>query len=125
MKLTPKQKKFCEYYAALGNATEAARKAGYSEKTARSIGAENLTKPDLQAYIRDLAKAAEENRIAHANEVLAFFTDVMRDAKMQAKDRLRAAEALARRFGLDRAAQENDEDVLDSFIDALKRSVGQ
>ena len=32
MKLTPKQEKFCELYASLGNATEAAKQAGYSEK---------------------------------------------------------------------------------------------
>lgn len=44
MKLTPKQKKFAEYYIQSGNATEAAKKAGYSTKTARQIGTENLAK---------------------------------------------------------------------------------
>ncbi len=43
MKLTEKQKRFADYYIELGNATEAARKAGYSSKTAKSIGQENLT----------------------------------------------------------------------------------
>lgn len=42
MKLTPKQKKFAEYYIKCGNASEAARKVGYSPKTADSIGRENL-----------------------------------------------------------------------------------
>ena len=40
--LSLKQQKFCEYYVQSGNATEAAKKAGYSEKTAYSIGTENL-----------------------------------------------------------------------------------
>ena len=43
MKLTEKQKKFADFYIKLGNATQAAIKAGYSEKTARFTGAENLT----------------------------------------------------------------------------------
>ena len=51
MKLTPKQKKFAEYYIKCGNATEAAKKAGYSEKTAYAIGQENLKKPVISEYI--------------------------------------------------------------------------
>ena len=51
MKLNARQKAFCEYYVASGNATNAAIKAGYSERTARSIGQENLTKPALNNYI--------------------------------------------------------------------------
>ena len=51
MKLNARQKAFCEYYVASGNATEAAIKAGYSERTARVIGQENLTKPALNNYI--------------------------------------------------------------------------
>ena len=50
MKLTPKQQAFCDYYIASGNATEAAIKAGYSEKTARVVGCENLTKPNIREY---------------------------------------------------------------------------
>lgn len=43
MKLTPKQRAFADYYITTGNATEAAEKAGYSKKTARVVGYENLT----------------------------------------------------------------------------------
>ena len=43
--MTPKQEKFCEYYIQEQNATTAAIKAGYSKKTAKAIGAENLSKP--------------------------------------------------------------------------------
>ncbi|MBQ8693559.1 MAG: terminase small subunit, partial [Synergistaceae bacterium] len=51
MALTAKQRAFVEFYT--GNATEAAIKAGYSKDTARSIGQENLTKPDIIAAIKE------------------------------------------------------------------------
>lgn len=55
--LTDKQHRFCEEYLANGyNATQAAISAGYSEDTARSIGAENLTKPDIKDYIETRKK---------------------------------------------------------------------
>ncbi len=110
MKLTPKQEKFCEFYVALGNATEAAKKAGHSEKTAKSVGSENLTKPDLRNRIGELTVQEQEKRIAKAEEVLAFFTAAMRDGNVQMKDRLRAAENLAKRMGLDREDRSFDSD---------------
>lgn len=51
-KLTPKQKRFVSEYLVDLNATAAAIRAGYSEKTARAIGAENLTKPNIAAEIK-------------------------------------------------------------------------
>ena len=49
--MTKKQKRFVEEYLIDLNATQAAIRAGYSPDTAKSIGSENLTKPDLQARI--------------------------------------------------------------------------
>ena len=46
---TAKQQRFIDEYPKDLNATEAAKRAGYSAKTARSIGQENLTKPDIAA----------------------------------------------------------------------------
>lgn len=57
MALTERQARFVQEYLKDGNATRAAIAAGYSEKTARSTGAENLTKPDIAAAI---AKAQVE-----------------------------------------------------------------
>ena len=104
MNLTPKQKAFADYYIECGNSTEAARKAGYSEKTSRSIGAENLTKPDISAYIAARMQAQNEARVASADEVLQFFSSVMRgevkdqfglDAALS--DRLNAGKELMKR----------------------------
>lgn len=103
-KLTPKQKAFADYYIETGNATEAAIKAGYSKGSARQIGTENLTKPSISQYISERTKATEEKRIASGDEVMQFFTSVMRgevkDAfglDMSAQDRLTAAKELAKR----------------------------
>ncbi|MCY7693597.1 terminase small subunit [Bacillus altitudinis] len=83
MKLTEKQKRFADYYIELGNATEAARKAGYSSKTAKSIGQENLTKPDIKSYIKERLNEKDAERIASQDEILEFLTAVMRGEKTE------------------------------------------
>lgn len=81
-KLSPKQKLFAQNYAKSKNATQAAIDAGYSKKTAKSIGSENLTKPDIQEYLNELYSEAIGNApqgtIATIEEILAFHTSVMR-----------------------------------------------
>lgn len=117
-KLTEKQKRFCDYYIETGNATEAAIRAGYSEKTAKVIGAENLTKPYLKSYIDEKLKEFESNRIADAKEVMEYLTKIVRnEAKEEVvvisengvervkkdvsiKDRNKAAELLGKRYRL-------------------------
>ena len=105
MNLTPKQKAFADYYIECGNSTEAARKAGYSEKTCYAIGAENLKKPHISAYIAERMQAQNEARVASADEVLQFFSSVMRgevkdqfglDAALS--DRLNAGKELMKRY---------------------------
>ncbi len=54
--LTPKQQRFVEEYLIDLNATQAAIRAGYSEKTANEIGAENLAKPSIAKAIQDALK---------------------------------------------------------------------
>lgn len=123
MKLTPKQKAFAEYYIETGNATESAIKAGYSKKTARVIGQENLLKPALKSYIDEKMKELEDKRIAKAEEVLEYLTRVLRgeeteqvvvtenigdfmseakviDKELSAKDKIKAAELLGKRYRL-------------------------
>ena len=103
-KLTEKQKRFIDYYIETANATESAKRAGYSEKTAKNIGAENLTK--LNFFIQKKLEEKEEDRIASQDEVLQYLTKVMRgelkdqfglDASLQ--DRTKCAELLGKRYG--------------------------
>ena len=120
--LTAKQKKFCEEYLISGNATDAAIKAGYSKKTAFTIGCENLKKPYIKNYIDEKLKEIESRKIADAAEVMRYLTSVMRNETKEEvpvvvnqgdysevqmvkkdtsiKDRNKAAEMLAKRFGI-------------------------
>lgn len=132
-KMTEKQKAFCDYYIETGNATEAAIKAGYSKKTAKVIGSENLTKPYLKQYIDERLAKIEDERIAKGEEVLQYLTKVMRgeekdqfglDASLQ--DRTKAAELLGKRYRLFVDKVESDSNVnvnstakLDSILDQL------
>ena len=122
-KLTAKQQMFCDEYLIDLNATQAAIRAGYSEKTARAIGAENLTKPDIKEYIENRMAEKEAALIADQDEVMKYITSVMRgeskaevvvvegcgDGYSEArtmtkapdeKERLKAAEMLGKRYGL-------------------------
>lgn len=96
--MTPKQKAFCEFYIASLNATEAAIKAGYSKKTARKIGHENLTKLDIQRHINERLTSAQNQRVASAQEVLEYLTSVVRSSKEATKDRIKAATLLGERY---------------------------
>lgn len=129
MKLTEKQRRFVDYYVETGNKTEAAKKAGYSEKTAASIGDENLRKPAIKAAIDARLKELEDKRIAKADEVLQFLTSTLRgevkeervvvegtgegrsDARIikvqvSARDRLEAAKSLLKRYPMQLDAKE-------------------
>lgn len=98
--MNQKQKAFCDYYIATLNATESAVKAGYSKKTARSIGAENLTKPDIKNYIAEKLQKADKSRIATAEEVLEYLTAVVRNERVKTCDRTKAAELLGKRYAI-------------------------
>lgn len=95
--LTPKQKAFVEGYA--GNATEAAIKAGYSPKTARSQGQRLLTNVDIARAIKDREAARIGPLIASREERQAFWTRIMQDAGEETRDRLRASELLGKSNG--------------------------
>lgn len=103
-KLTEKQRRFIDYYIEYADAKKSAIEAGYSKKTAKQIGNENLTK--LDRYIKEKLKEKESQRIASQDEVLQYLTKVMRgeekdqfglDASLQ--DRTKCAELLGKRWG--------------------------
>jgi phage terminase small subunit len=118
VKLTEKQKRFADYYIETGNATESAVRAGYSEKTAKEMGYENLTKPHIRLYVNQRIAEKDNNRIAKQEEVLEFLTNVLRgeetekipmfakdhfeliDNTPSIRDRTKAAELLGKRYTL-------------------------
>lgn len=133
-KMTAKQKRFCDEYLVDLNATQAAIRSGYSQKTATAIGLENLTKPAIKEYIKKRMDEKESELIADQDEVLRYFTSVMRGQtlseivvventgdfsskarRMQKapdeKERLDAAKQLGKRYGLFTERIETDVDM--------------
>lgn len=105
MALTPKQQAFADYYIECGNATEAAKRAGYSENNVGENAAKTLKNPNVSAYISERMEEQERKRVADANEVIEFYTAVMRgevkdqfglDASLS--DRLKAGDSLMKRY---------------------------
>ena len=123
--LTQKQKKFADYLIKLGRdrATEAAKLAGYSEKSARQSGYANMQKASVKAYIKERLKTAAEPReraeaerklVADGDEVLRFLSATMRGEvkdqfglDAQLKDRLAAAKELQRILDVAKPAEQN------------------
>lgn len=121
--MTNKQRKFAEEYVIDCNITQAAIRAGYSEKTAYSIGSENLKKPEVKSYINELLEKIKSEKTADAQEVMEYLTSVLRgeshsticvtegtgegctkarllEKPPDERERLKAAELLGKRFGL-------------------------
>ena len=98
-RMNDRQRRFAEAFAACGNAAQAAREAGYSEKTARSQGQRLLTSVDILKYVRELQDQAAAGRIASMLQVRAFWSDVLNDPAEKTADRLRAGELLAKAAG--------------------------
>ncbi|WP_105107667.1 terminase small subunit [Streptococcus suis] len=118
-KLTLKQQRFADEYIICGNATEAAIKAGYAKRSAQQVGSENLSKPVIKAYIDERLDELKSEKVADQQEVLEYLTSVMRgqtqeqtlcsigelgqqviDIDVGAKDRIKAAELIGKRYGI-------------------------
>ena len=118
-KLTIKQQRFADEYIISGNATEAAKKAGYSEKTARFIGNENLTKPNIKSYIDERLEQIKSEKVADQQEILEYLTSVVRgeqteqtligegmgeqnitEIELSGTQRIKAAELLGKRYAM-------------------------
>jgi len=97
MSLTQKQQAFIECYS--GNATEAAKLAGYSEATAYSQGQRLLKQPEIAEAIRAREQERQAANIADREQRFAFWTAVMRDNNESTRDRLKASELLAKAQG--------------------------
>ena len=126
MKLTEKQKAFCDYYIESLNATESYKKAYPNCKkdaTARTNSSKLLTNPNIKKYIDEQLQRMQSNRIADATEILEYLTKGMRQEleeevvvmvnkgeftsepqtvkkKISIKDSNKCAELLGKRYGL-------------------------
>lgn len=121
-KLNDRQKAFADYYIESLNAFESAIRAGYSENYAKSRSYELLENVGIKNYIEEKMEEISSNRIAKAEEVLAFLSASLRGEvleevvstesvdgmikpvilkkQLSAKDRIKAAELLGKRYAL-------------------------
>lgn len=129
-KLTLKQRRFVEYFLESGNASDAARRAGYSPKTADSTGRENIRKPAIAEYIRLRVEAMDAKLVASADEVLKFYSAVMRgevtdqfglDPSLQ--DRIKAADSLMKRYAVAEDRQKSVLEKLDKLFEDFRNAV--
>ena len=88
--MTHRQELFIQEYIKTGNATNSAIKAGYSKKTARVIGQENLTKPYIKKKINELSQKIACNSIMTAKERQEYLTKLINAADVKVSDKLKA-----------------------------------
>lgn len=81
--LNSKQLRFVEEYCISHSAADAARKAGYSAKTAYAIGAENLRKPQIKAAIQTRQTATALELKITRQQVIADILEAIQTAKLQ------------------------------------------
>lgn len=81
--LTPRQERFVSEYIVCGNGTEAARRAGYSERTARQIASQNLSKLDIQAAIEAARRREADYWQLQKHDVISALLDAVKLAKEQ------------------------------------------
>ena len=104
MKLTPKQKAFADEYLICGNVTEAAKKAGYSGKTAAVIGNENLKKPNVMQFYSAVLRGEVKDQF---------------DMDAALSDRIAAGKELMKRFERSDEGKKDALDKLDNLLDKI------
>ncbi|RHB84873.1 terminase small subunit [Streptococcus lutetiensis] len=116
-KMTIKQQRFADEYIISANATQAAIKAGYSKKYANTNASKLLQNTTIKSYIDERLAELQSQKVADQQEVLEYLTSVMRgeeteqtiigvgelgqeltDIEVSAKDRIKAAELLGKRY---------------------------
>ena len=81
--MTERQKRFVDAYIQTGNASEAARLAGYSRKNVDVDSAKLLVNPSISREIEKRLKELESERTADVKETLEYLTSVMRGEKTE------------------------------------------
>lgn len=113
-KLTQKQQRFVDEYIISGNATQAAIRAGYSKKTARFVGAENLTKPNIKVELEKRNAEIKSQKTMDMQEVMERLAAIARgetveqqvtnkgtvvEIEPKTSDQIRAMELIGKRYG--------------------------
>lgn len=129
-KVSERRRRFIDAYIQCGNGAEAARRAGYSAKSANVTGAKLLADADIRAEINLRLDELHNQRTAQAAECLEFLSSVMRGEVQdvavtpggkpvsivtRVSDRIKAAELLLKIYGEFKAPKPNVEDSKSDF----------
>jgi phage terminase small subunit len=106
-KLTPKQKKFCEEYLIDCNGTQAAIRAGYSEKTAKEQATRLLTKVYVKDYIESKQKKTFDKFEITKEQIVKMVFDIANSKGERTNDRLKAFEIVNKMLGLNEAEKQD------------------
>lgn len=98
-KLNARQKKFAEYYAQSGNATESAIKAGYSKKYANTNASKLLQNTTIVQYIKEISDKLKDERIMCVKDRQVTLSDIARNGEEETSDRIRAIDTLNKMTG--------------------------
>lgn len=138
--MNEQQKRFADYYIETGNASDSYKRAGYKAK-GKSVEANSsrlLANDKVSAYISKRLSEKDRERVASQDEILEYLTKVMRgemteetlqgvgkgdqtisDIDVSAKDRIKAAELLGKRYALWKDKQDIDVTGLVTFVDDI------
>lgn len=121
MKLTEKQKRFCEEYLVDLNATQAAVRAGYKQKTARSQGQRMLTNVDIQNYLQELMKKQSERTGITADDVINELKEIAfaNGVEISGKEKMKALELLGKHFGMFSGGEFDKSRVIEKLDEVL------
>lgn len=138
-KLTLKQQRFADEYIISGNATQSAIEAGYSKKYANTNASKLLQNTTIKSYIDEQLEVLKNERVADQQEVLEYLTSIVRGEQTEqtlrgvgegaqeidnidvsAKDRIKAAELLGKRYGIWTDKQEIELSGGVQFVDDIE-----
>lgn len=114
--LNEKQKQFCNEYIIDFNGTQAAIRAGYSKKTANRLASENLSKLDIQEYLKELIDNRNKRTQITQDEVVA---DIIR-----VKNRCMQSEAILDKDGNETGIYKFDSTGANKALDMLMKHTG-
>lgn len=121
MALTPKQERFVDEYMIDLNATQAALRAGYSEKTSYSIGQENLKKPEISKEIEKRQQKHAEKAEMTVEWVLQQYRDIILHTKEAEPNTARGAlDSVAKHLGMFKERIEHSGSLGVTIVDDIK-----
>lgn len=117
VKITPKQKRFCEEYIKTYNATKACSDAGFSKNRASEIGYQLLQKTTVKDYIHTLEVERANKAEIDEVELIKDLKNIKNNESLKPADRLKAMELLGRYKGMDKTKSDNTVRIIVGVIE--------